>query len=158
MKLRNVSRTWFCCKSYPTGITNVDAVSQRQVIVRWEPAVVSSEKQHIWGAENNEIAENESKSNDQGSKTQSTRQMIGWNEPTDQLVFFYIHVWLIPFNCLLPGYFKSQNSIHSHQWSQKNSPRTLIITSSFHRYLKTLFFPSFYSFLCFALKLVQSLN
>lgn len=40
---------------------------------------MSSEKQHIWGAENNEIAENESKSNEQVSKTQSARQMIEIN-------------------------------------------------------------------------------
>lgn len=40
---------------------------------------MSSEKQHIWGAENNEIEENESKSNDQVNKTQSAKEN-DWGE------------------------------------------------------------------------------
>lgn len=73
---------------------------------------MSSEKQHTWDAENNEVAENESRA--KWAKHNQQGKWLKWNEPTDQFIFFYIQVWPSPFNCLLPAHLKSQYWIHSH--------------------------------------------
>lgn len=69
MKWKNASRVWFHYTSYPIGIIKAwYFLTKTSVILRWEIEIVSSEKQHTWDAENNEVAKYVSRSSGQVSK------------------------------------------------------------------------------------------
>lgn len=69
---------------------------------------MSIEKQHTLGAENNDAEENEWRSNDQVSKTQSAGKVIEVNWTYWSLYIFLYSGLAHSFNCLLPTHSKLQ--------------------------------------------------
>lgn len=110
-------------KFYIIGAKSWWFLTKTSVIFRWELTSVSSEKQNTQGVENDEADKNESRFNDQLSKTQSSGKVI-----EVKWTYWSIHIFLYsglthPFNCLLPAHPKSQ--YHSTKFTLTNDPRNI---------------------------------